>query len=87
MGKKHRGRSSAKKINVEIAPGNQAAMDRYIEDYNRRPDRTTPKVGYTDIVNEALDRLLRGSPGRAGAGGAARVRRKGSGSTQKKARN
>ena len=51
-------------INVEIAPGNQSALDRYIETYNRRPDRTTPKVGYADVVNEALDRFLSGSAAR-----------------------
>jgi hypothetical protein len=59
MGKKRdKERTGAKKINVEIAPGNQAAMDRYMDAYNRRPDRTTPKIKYTDVVNMALDRLL-----------------------------
>jgi hypothetical protein len=51
---------------VEIAPGNQAAMDRYIESYNHTPDRKTPKIKYTDVVNEALDRLF--SVRRPGAG-------------------
>ena len=60
MGKKHnKDKSGSRKINVEIAPGNQQAMDRYIESYNHHPHRTTPKVGYTDIVNKALDRYLR----------------------------
>lgn len=48
----------AKMVNVEIAPGNQSRMDTYIQEYNRRPDRRTPKVKYTDVVNEALDRYL-----------------------------
>ena len=59
MGKKRdKEKAGSRKINVEIAPGNQAAMDRYIEAYNHGPDRTTPKVRYTDVVNEALDKLL-----------------------------
>jgi hypothetical protein len=67
MGKKRgKEKPGSKKINVEIAPGNQAAMDRYIESYNHRSDRKTPKIKYTDVVNEALDRLFsarRPSPG------------------------
>ena len=59
MGKKRdKDRQASRKINVEIAPGNQAALDRYIESYNHRPDRRTPKIKYTDVVNEALDKLL-----------------------------
>ena len=33
-------------------------MDRYIESYNHTPDRKTPKIKYTDVVNEALDKLF-----------------------------
>ena len=59
MGRKHdKDGAAARKINVEIAPGNQAKMDLYIEAYNRRPDRRTPKIKYTDVVNDALDRFL-----------------------------
>jgi hypothetical protein len=58
MGKKRGKEPGSRKINVEIAPGNQAAMDRYIESYNHKPDRKTPKIKYTDVVNEALDRLF-----------------------------
>jgi hypothetical protein len=59
MGRKHeKGKAGSRKINVEIAPGNQRAMDRYIESYNARPDRKTPKIKYTDVVNSALDQLL-----------------------------
>ena len=46
------------KINVEIAPGNQTRMTKFISAYNARPDRRTPKLKYTDVVNEALDRFL-----------------------------
>jgi len=61
MGKKHdKLRSGSRKINVEIAPGNQEALDRYIDSYNDKPDRKTPKIKYTDVVNEALDRLFSG---------------------------
>jgi len=67
MGKKHhKDKPGARKINVEIAPGNQAAMDRYREWYNHRADRSTPKVGYTDLVNQALDRFLRSSQEKGG---------------------
>jgi hypothetical protein len=69
MGKKHeKGKNGSRKINVEIAPGNQQALDRYIDSYNARVDRRTPKIKYTDVVNEALDKLLSARnpvPGRA----------------------
>lgn len=48
----------AKLVNVEIAPGNQSRMDAWITEYNARPDRSTPKLKYTDVVNEALDAYL-----------------------------
>ena len=57
-GKKGKDREHSHKINVEIAPGNQARMARFITAYNARPDRRTPKLKYTDVVNEALDRFL-----------------------------
>lgn len=50
--------SDSKKINVEIAPGNQTKMDEFIKYYNKQPDRKTPKLKYTDVVNEALDVFL-----------------------------
>jgi hypothetical protein len=59
VGKKHdKEKGGSRTINVEIAPGNQAALDRHIEAYNARPDRGTPKVKYTDVVNQALDGFL-----------------------------
>jgi hypothetical protein len=59
MGKKReKGKTGSRKINVEIAPGNQLAMDHYIQSYNRKLDRKTPKIKYTDVVNEALDKFL-----------------------------
>jgi hypothetical protein len=57
MGKRE-DRDSSRKINVEIAPGNRERMARYIEAYNRRSDRKTPKIKYTDVVNDALDKYL-----------------------------
>ena len=72
MGKKRdKERTGSRKINVEIAPGNQAAMDRYIESYNHKPDRKTPKIKYTDVVNQALDQLF--SARRPAAKGAAKA--------------
>jgi hypothetical protein len=59
MGKKHhKDKEGARKINVEIAPGNQMKLEAYIEGYNARPDRKTPKVKYTDVLNAALDQFL-----------------------------
>jgi hypothetical protein len=59
MGRKHtKDGAEGLKINVEIAPGNQAKMDFYIKTYNSRPDRKTPKIKYTDLVNDALDQFL-----------------------------
>jgi hypothetical protein len=51
-------KGGSKNINVEIAPGNQMKLEAYIESYNARPDRKTPKVKYTDILNAALDQFL-----------------------------
>jgi hypothetical protein len=45
-------------INVEVAPGNQVCLDRYLEAYNHATSRSTPKLTYTDLVNEALDLFL-----------------------------
>ena len=56
--KRDKDSGAARRINVEIAPGNQAKMDVYIDAYNRKPDRSTPKIKYTDVVNDALDRFL-----------------------------
>lgn len=59
MGRKaDKEKSGSKRINVEIAPGNQVKLKAYIESYNARPDRKTPKVKYTDVLNTALDRFL-----------------------------
>ena len=70
MGKrKDKERAGSRKINVEIAPGNQSGMDRYIESYNHKPDRKTPKIKYTDVVNQALDQLFSARrPASKGAG-------------------
>jgi len=79
VGKKHNhDKSVSRKINVEIAPGNQKAMDVYIHAYNRRPERTTPKVGYTDVVNEALDRFLSSPSARGRSARPAKGRKKSS---------
>ena len=71
MGEKHdKGKADSRRINVEIAPGNQRAMDVYVESYNKRPERSTPKIGYTDVVNEALDKFLNSHAPRQGKKGA-----------------
>ena len=57
-GKTPKDKGGPKKINVEIAPGNQARLKTFMEEYNSRPDRKTPKVKYTDVLNRALDQFL-----------------------------
>lgn len=59
-GKESGKKNASRKVNVEIAPGNQRRLDAYIEGYNTRPDRRTPKLKYTDVVNAALDWFLEG---------------------------
>lgn len=49
----------AKMVNIEIAPKNQSRMQSYIDNYNEKPDRVTPKIKYTDVINEALDFFLK----------------------------
>lgn len=51
-------KSGAKILNVEVAPGNRTRLEAYIHGYNTRPDRKTPKIKYTDVLNEAVDRFL-----------------------------
>ena len=58
MGKKKDSAAEPRRINVEVAPGNRENLDRYIRAYNHRPDRRTPKLKYTDVINEALDAFL-----------------------------
>jgi hypothetical protein len=57
MGKKQH-KEAPRTINVEIAPGNREKLDLYIRAYNHMPDRATPKIKYTDVVNDALDAFL-----------------------------
>jgi hypothetical protein len=58
MGRKKHEKGRARMINVEVAPGNQVRLDRYLEAYNHATSRSTPKLTYTDLVNEALDLFL-----------------------------
>ncbi len=46
------------KINVEIAPANLRRLERFIKEYNTKPDRATPVLKYTDVINEALHRYF-----------------------------
>jgi len=45
-------------INVDIAPDNWLRLNTFIEDYNEKPDRSTPKLKYVDVINMALDEFL-----------------------------
>jgi hypothetical protein len=57
-GKAAREKDGSKKLNVEIAPGNQMRLEVYMKSYNARPDRKTPRIKYTDVLNMALDTYL-----------------------------
>ncbi|HEY9595029.1 MAG TPA: hypothetical protein VHE79_11160 [Spirochaetia bacterium] len=60
MGKKRKKtREKPHLVNVEIAPGNQRFLDAYIERYNGSPTRSTPRLSYADVVNDALDQFLK----------------------------
>jgi hypothetical protein len=48
------GSKDPKRINVQIAPAVRRSLESYLEQYNRRPDRATPKRKHTDVINEAL---------------------------------
>ncbi len=60
---KKKAKVEARKINVEIAPAVQRELDAHIQTYNGRPERSTPKLKYTDVVNEALAQFLQGELG------------------------
>jgi hypothetical protein len=47
-------KSDSKKVNVEIAPGIGKRVEDYIKFRNEHPDRSSPLVTFTDVVNEAL---------------------------------
>lgn len=48
----------SKKVNIEIAPGNWVRLEKYIKGFNENPERTTSKLKYTNVVNEALSVLF-----------------------------
>jgi hypothetical protein len=52
------GSKESKRVNVEIAPAIRRALEAYLRKYNSRPDRSTPKRKYTDVINEALARFF-----------------------------
>jgi len=47
-------KGKSKKINLHIAPGNWKRMEILVDSHNNNPDRQTPKLKYTDVVNEAI---------------------------------
>ena len=47
-------KKETKKVNIEIAPAVRRELDDYLDTYNKNPDRSTPKLNYTDIINDAL---------------------------------
>lgn len=51
-------KTTPKRIVVEIAPGIQKLLGGYILGYNKNPDRVSPPLKLTDVVNQALDAYL-----------------------------
>jgi len=39
-------------------PANWSRLQTHIEAYNTKPDRATPGLKYTDVINEALHRYF-----------------------------
>jgi len=52
--------ASSKKLHVEIARGNWKRLEKFIDDYNKDPERMTPKLKQADVINEALALYLQG---------------------------
>jgi len=47
-------KTKSKKINLHVAPGNWRKIQEKLEAYNQDPARTSPKLKYTDVVNDAI---------------------------------
>jgi hypothetical protein len=66
MATKHKSGSKkkrqAKRVVTEIAPAVRIMLDAYITGYNEGPDRVSPLLKYTDVINQALDEFLPGKP-------------------------
>jgi len=56
--KKGKKKNKSKKINLTIAPANWTRMKRHIQSYNESGNRTGPKLKYTDVINEAINRYI-----------------------------
>jgi hypothetical protein len=63
MGKKHDEprREEAKKVNVEIAPGNRSRLEAFVKTFKDNPERSRPAMTVTDVLNEALDEFFSSS--------------------------
>jgi len=53
------GKKNTKHVNVEIAPAVLVTLEGYIEAYNAKPERSTSKLKYTDVINAALDSFFK----------------------------
>ncbi|MGA2141750.1 MAG: hypothetical protein ABSG94_04935 [Brevinematales bacterium] len=51
---KNSSKKEAKSVNILIAPYNWARLQKYIEDHNKDPDRSSSKLKFTDVINEVL---------------------------------
>jgi len=44
----------SRKVNVKITPGNWKRIEKFMEDFNNNPERTSSKLKYTNIINDAI---------------------------------
>lgn len=51
-------KAKAKKINLQIAPGNWSKMQSLVTAFNENPERTAPKMKFTDVVNQAIQEFF-----------------------------
>jgi len=50
--------AESKKLHVEIARGNWKRLESYIDEFNKNPERMTPKMKQADVINKALAAYL-----------------------------
>ena len=62
MAAKHKEKGQTKRVVTEIAPAVRVLLDAHIQAYNDGPDRVSPRLKYTDVINQALDAFLPAKP-------------------------
>lgn len=47
-------KKESKSVNILIAPYNWARLQKYVDDHNKDPNRSSSKLKFTDVINEVL---------------------------------